>query len=140
MFENPADLPFERAEVIDLDGPHIVLSVDVPEGWAAGLPRVETPARASAKLARDVLPTSIRDMIGKEVALYDADGMTGVCHLTQAAETEWKFEGDDHSPKGTLHRKALIRRTGPNELVSHLEDSLNGEKLPVVETTWTRKR
>jgi hypothetical protein len=71
---------------------------------------------------------------------FFADGAAGVCHLTKATDTEWKFEGDAYSLKGAVRRKLLVKRTGPDQLLSRIKDSLNGEAQPVVETTWTRKR
>lgn len=71
---------------------------------------------------------------------FFSDGMVGVVHLTKATDTEWKFEGDDFSPAGIVHRKEVITKAGPDKLVSRLEDSLNGEKPSVIEATWNRVR
>jgi hypothetical protein len=71
---------------------------------------------------------------------FFSDGMVGVIHLTKATDTEWKFEGNDFSPAGTVHRKVVITKQSPDKLLSRVEDSLDGKEPAIVEGEWTRAR
>ena len=105
-----------------------------PEIWPLGLVRPEHNGwRGDGMLGVD-LRTGQVGWWG-----FFADGMSGVIHLNEADGDEWVFEGDDFGSDGIVHRRVVIKKLDDNRLSGRIEDTLNGEKQPVVDEEWTRE-
>jgi hypothetical protein len=70
---------------------------------------------------------------------FFSDGGSGVVHLVKATEGEWEFVGYDYGPQGEFHRRLVVKKLGPDQLHSIVEDTIDGKTEIKFDEKWDRK-
>jgi hypothetical protein len=139
----PSLPPGAFAFVVTLDGPHLVLATDVPESWSQGQPRLETPGRVSAKLAKGSLPPEVEALVGKKVDVYDAEGKQGVAWVgwpRVVAQAEGEIgDGIDTFAAWDAFEDPLRSRREPSRIDGRLRAEVE-ENLELIEALWNEGR